>query len=414
MRKTMRWLWSNLGLILLSLALSTLIWATAVEQENPTMEQAFPSAIPVSLTNVPEGMIAYGQIDARVSVVLRAPQSVWKALRPEDIRASVNLSGLKPGTYALPVQVQVGLGPVQVRRVEPSTLLVYLEKVTRSEVPVRLRLEGNPPLGYIARPPESDVLTVTVSGPESLVAQVVEAQAVVSVEGRRADVDGEFDLKPYDAQGKEVPYITLTPSRIAIHVAVEQLSGFRDLAVTARLTGQVASGYRISGITVDPPIVTVYGAPEVISQIPGYLGTAPLELENTKESLEVRLPLVAPEGVSLLMKEPVVTVRVTVVPIEGSMTVRRPVEIQGLAPGLMATVAPEEVEVILNGPLPVLEELRPEDVRVLVDLFGLNAGRYSLAPQVVVTPQGVVVGAVLPATVQVEISLPVTPTPRGL
>ncbi len=412
MRRALRWLWSNLGLILLSLALSTLIWATAVEQENPTVEQAFPSAMPVSLTNVPEGMIAYGQIDARVSVVLRAPQSVWKALRPEDIRASVNLSGLKPGTHALPVQVQVGLGPVQVRRVEPATLVVYLEKATWSEVPVRVRLEGNPPLGYIARPPEITVLTVTVSGPESLVAQVVEVQAVVSVEGRRADVDGEFDLKPYDAQGKEVPYITLTPSRIAIHVAVEQLSGFRDLAVTARLTGQVASGYRISGITVDPPVVTVYGAPEVISQIPGYLETAPLDLENTKESLEVRLPLVAPEGVSLLMKEPVVTVRVTVVPIEGSMTVRRPVEVQGLAPGLTATVAPEEVEVILNGPLPVLEELRPEDVRVLVDLFGLNPGRYSLEPQVVVTPQGVVVGAVLPATVQVEVSLPVTPTPE--
>ncbi|MGB9775436.1 MAG: CdaR family protein [Anaerolineae bacterium] len=411
MRKTLRWLWSNLGLILLSLALSTLIWATAVEQENPTLEQAFPSAIPVSLTNVPEGMIAYGPTDARVSVVLRAPQSVWKALRPEDIRASVSLSGLKPGTHALPVQVQVALGPVQIRRVEPSTLLVYLENVARAEVPVRVRLEGNPPLGYIARPPETAVLTVTVSGPESLVAQVVEAQAVVSVEGRRADVDGEFDLKPYDAQGKEVPYILLTPSRVAIHVAVEQLSGFRDVAVTARLTGRVASGYRISGITVDPPVVTVYGAPEVISQIPGYLETAPLDLENTKESLEVRLPLVAPEGVSLLMKEPVVTVRVTVVPIEGSMTVRRPVEIQGLAPGLTATVAPEEVEVILNGPLPVLEELKPEDVRVLVDLFGLNPGRYSLEPQVVVTPPGVVVGAVLPATVQVEIAPPVTPTP---
>jgi YbbR domain-containing protein len=189
------------------------------------------------------------------------------------------------------------------------------------------------------------------------------------------------------------------------------MSGFRDVAVTARLTGQVASGYRISGITVDPPVVTVYGAPEVISRIPGYLETAPLDLENTKESLEVRLPLVAPEGVSLLMKEPVVVVRVTVVPIEGSMTVRRPVEVQGLAPGLTATVAPEEVEVILNGPLPVLEELRPEDVRVLVDLFNLTPGQYSREPQVVVTPSGVTVGAILPATVQVEISLPVTPTP---
>ncbi len=412
MRNALRWLWSNLGLILLSLFLSTLIWATAVEQENPTLEQAFPSAIPVSLINTPAGMIAYGQTDARVSIVLRAPQSVWKALRPEDIRAFVNLSGLKPGTHNLPVQVQVGLGPVQIRRVEPSILVVYLEPMAQAEVLVRVRLEGNTPLGYIARPPESETLTVTVSGPASLVAQVVEARAVVSVEGRRADVDGEFDLRPYDAQGKEVPYITLTPSRINIHITVEQLSGFRDLAVTARLTGQVASGYRISGITVDPPIVTVYGAPEVISQIPGYLETVPLDLENTKESLEVRLPLVAPEGVSLLMKEPVVVVRVTVVPIEGSMTVRRPVEVQGLTPGLTATVAPEEVEVILNGPLPVLEKLRPEDVRVLVDLFGLTPGQYSREPQVVVTPPGVTVGAILPATVQVEISLPVTPTPE--
>jgi len=412
LRNALRWLWSNLGLILLSLALSTLIWATAVEQENPTLEQAFPSAIPVSLTNTPAGMIAYGQTDARVSVVLRAPQSVWKALRTEDIRAFINLSGLKPGTHNLPVQVQVNLGPVQVRRVEPSMLVVHLEPVAQAKVPVRVRLEGNTPLGYIARPPESNTLTVTVSGPASLVAQVAEAQAVVSVEGRRADVDGEFDLRPYDAQGKEVPYIALTPSRITVHIAIEQMSGFRDVAVTARLTGQVASGYRISGITVDPPVVTVYGAPEVISQIPGYLETAPLDLENTKESLEVRLPLVAPEGVSLLMKEPLVVVRVTVVPIEGSMTVRRPVEIQGLAPGLTATVAPEEVEVILNGPLPVLEELRPEDVRVLVDLFNLTPGQYSREPQVVVTPPRVTVGAILPATVQVEISIPVTPTPE--
>lgn len=411
MRGAIRWLWSNLGLLILSLALSLLIWATAVEQENPTIEQAFPSAVPVSLTNLPEGMIAYGPTDARVSVVLRAPRSVWSSLQAEDIRAFVDLNGLKPGTHYLPVQVQVNLKPAQVRRVEPATLLIHLELLEQAEVPVKVRLEGNTPIGYIARPPEIQKQTVTVHGPASLVAQVVEVRAVLSVEGRRADVDGEFDLKPYDAQGKEVPYITVIPSRIAVHVSVEQLSGFRDLAVTARLQGQVAPGYRISGITVEPPVVTVYGAPEIITQIPGYLETEPLNLDNTKENLEVRLPLKAPEGVSLLMQEPVVTVRVNVVPIEGSATFRRPVEIQGLAPGLTATIAPEEVEVILNGPLPVLEELRPEDVRVLVDLFGRTAGRYSLEPQVVVTPQGLTVGAVLPATVQVEITLPVTPTP---
>lgn len=411
MKTVLRWLWSNLGLFLLSLSLSLLIWTTAVEQENPTVEQKFPSAIPVVLVGQPEGMVAYGQTDARVSVVLRAPQSVWATLRAEDLRAVVDVSGLKPGTYVLPVRVQVALRPIVVRQVDPPTVVVNLEPVAEAEIPVRVWLEGNPALGYIARPPETEVLTVTVSGPASLVARAVEARAAVSVEGRRSPVDTELTLEPYDAEGKKVPYLTLSPSRITVHVAIEQLSGFRDVAVIVRLEGKVASGYRISSVTVEPAVVTVYGSPEVISGIPGYLETVPLNLRDTRETIETRLPLNIPSGVSLLMAEPVVAVRVTVVPIEGSVTLKRPVEVQGLAPGLGATVAPEEVEVILNGPLPILEELRPEDVRVLVDLFGLNTGRYSLEPTVVVAPSGVTVGAVLPATVQVEIAPAVTPTP---
>ncbi|RME35780.1 MAG: hypothetical protein D6793_06880 [Thermoflexia bacterium] len=411
MRAVLRWIWNNLGLFVLSLALSLLIWTTAVEQENPTVEQKFPSPIPVVLVGQPEGMIAYGQTDAKVTLVLRAPRSVWTTLRPEDLRAVVDVSGLKPGTHVLPVRVQVAARPVMVRQVEPPTVVVNLEPVAKAEIPVRIWLEGNPAVGYIARPPETDVLTVTVSGPASLVARAVEARAAVSVEGRRSPVDTELELDPCDAEGKRVPYLSLSPSRIAVHVAVEQLSGFRDVAVIVRLQGRVASGYRISSVTVEPAVVTVYGSPEVISQIPGYLETVPLDLQGTRETIETRLPLNIPSGVSLLMAEPVVTVRVTVVPIEGSVTLKRPVEVQGLAPELTAVVAPEEVEVILNGPLPVLEELRPEDVRVLVDLFGLNTGRYSLEPVVVVAPAGVTVGAVLPATVQVEIAPAVTPTP---
>ena len=127
--------------------------------------------------------------------------------------------------------------------------------------------------------------------------------------------------------------------------------------------------------------------------------------------MEVRLPLVAPEGVSLLMQEPVVTVQVMVVPLEGSVTLQRPVEIQGLAPGITATVAPQSVEVILSGPLPVLEELAEEDVRVIVDLFELSPGIHSVEPRVVVVPTDVLEESVLPATVQVEIAGSLTPSP---
>jgi len=414
MRGTLRWLVGNLGLILLSLVLAMLVWIAAVEQGNPTSERRYSSPIPVTISDPPEGIVAYGQTDVHVFVTLRAPESVWNGLQPEDIHAMVDLSGLGEGTHRLAIRVQVDQRPVMVRRVEPEAITVHLEPAKETAVPVNVRIEGDTALGYVARLPVVSPLTVTVSGPASLVDQVVQAVAYVSVEGGRADVEGEFGLEPHDDGGTVVPYVVLSPPLVTVRVPIEQLSGFRDLVVTALLEGQVAPGYRISSVKVDPPVVTVYGTPETIAQIPGYLETTPLSVEGAQDDLEVRLALVAPEGVSLLMEEPVVTVQVTIVPLEGSVTVQRPVEIQGLAQGMTATVAPDMVEVILSGPLPALEQLREEDVMVIIDLFGLSPGSHSVEPRVVVAvvPSEEIDTSVLPASVQVEIAVLATSTPE--
>jgi len=408
---TLRWLAANLGIILLSLLLAGVVWAVAVEEENPTIEQRYPSAIPVTMSEPPEGTIAYGQTDDQVYITLRAPESVWNRLQVTDFYAAVDLSGLEEGVHHVPVQVEVDQRPVRVQQIEPEAITVHLERLSQTLIPVNVHIEGNTALGYIAQPPVVSTLTTTVSGPASPVGQVVTAVAYVSVAGGRADIEGVFDLEPHDAEGKVVPYVTLSPNQVAVHVPIEQLSGFQDVAVTAILEGQVAPGYRISSVTVNPPIVTVFGSPEAITQIPGYLEATPLDIEGAKADIETRLPLVTPEGISLLMDDPVVTVRVSVVPLEGSVTLQREVELQGLSPGMTATVAPEMVEVILSGPLAVLEQLQDTDVRVIADLFGLTAGSTSVTPQVVVVPPEVIAESVLPAGVQVEITAQAVPTP---
>jgi hypothetical protein len=70
--------------------------------------------------------------------------------------------------------------------------------------------------------------------------------------------------------------------------------------------------------------------------------------------------------------------------------------------------------VILSGPLPLLEGLEPNDVRVVLDLFGLLVGSHQIEPQVVV-PEGIVAQNILPAALQVEIMvpLPATATPTA-
>lgn len=412
MKSVLRWVVANVGLFFLSLLLALLVWVVAVEQDNPTSEERYRSPVPVVFTGLPEGMVFYDPTDTQVYVTLRAPESVWDVLNLDHFYAVVDLSGLEEGEHRLPIEVSVDREPVMIRQVEPEAITIQLERVAQTSALVDVRIAGDTARGYVARHREVTPLTVTVSGPASYVAQVADVVAQVSVEGVRADVEGEFALEPRDVEGAIVPYVDLSPAQVAVRVPVDQMRGFRDLTVSARLEGQVASGYRISSITVDPDVVTVFGSQDELDQIPGYLETIAVNIEGAWENVEERIPLDVPEGVSLIdMDEPLVTVQVFIVPQEGSVTLERRVEVQGWTPGITATVAPTMVQVILSGPLPILERLQEEDVLVVVDLFGLTPGSYSLEPRVIVVPQEVVADSVVPANVQVEIRVEGTPTP---
>ncbi|MGD1993382.1 MAG: CdaR family protein [Anaerolineae bacterium] len=415
MKGVLRWIVSNLGLMALSLILAALVWVVAVEQDNPTSEERYRTPIPIEFTGLPEGMVFYAPSHEQAYVTVRAPESVWDILRAEDFRAVVDLSGLQAGEHRLEVDASIAQEPAMVRRVEPELVTVYMEPIAEGEVPVAVEVEGSAALGFIARQPEVTPITVTIRGPASHVDQVTEGVASVSISGARADLEGEFALEPVDDSGERVSYVTLSPSKVAVRVPVDQLRGFRDLTVRVPLEGTVAQGYRISNIMVDPPVVTVSGRQDAIDQIPGFLETVPLSVEGAWENVEAEMPLVVNEGVSLIgMEEPTVNVTVFVVPEQGSVTVDREITLQGWTPGITVTVAPTAVQVILSGPLPVLDQLQQGDVLAVIDLFGLTAGTYSIEPRVVVVPQEILVDSVVPASVQVEIKqVDLTPTPEG-
>jgi YbbR domain-containing protein len=415
MKGALRWFISNLGLMVLSLILAMLVWLVAVEQDNPTSEERFRAPISIEFTGLSEDMVFYAPSHEQVYVTVRAPESVWGILRSEDFRAVVDLSGLGPGEHQLEVDVSVAQQPAMVRKIEPETVTVYVESVAQAEAPVDVEVEGSAALGFIARQPEVSPVTVTVQGPSSHVDLVAEVVAEVSISGARADLEGEFTLEPLDEDGEPVSFVTLSPSKAAVRVPIDQLRGFRDLTVRVPLEGAVASGYRISNIMVDPPVVTVSGRQDAIDEIPGYLETVPLNVEGARENVEAELPLVVNEGVSLIgMEEPTVEVTVFVVPEQGSVTVDREVDLQGWTPGITVTVAPTTVQVILSGPLPVLDQLQQGDVLAVIDLFGLTAGTYSIEPRIVVVPQEITVDSVVPSSVQVEIrQVDLTPTPKG-
>jgi len=353
-----------------------------------------------------------------------APQSSWERIRPAKFRASVDLTGLVPGLYDVPITVEVSDSYVTVVEKRPGSVSIRLEPLLRTQVPIRVDVIDSAPIGYIARAPVFSPVTATVSGPSSLVTQVSQAVAELYLRNAKETVRRTVDLVARNANGDLVSRVTLDPAKIDASVPIEQRFGYRDMSVRVLVDGEVAPGYWINNITADPSTVTVVGGPTALRDLPGYVETSPVDVTDATADIVERVALDLPQGVSVVQPETGesqstggVQVSIEVSTVAGGQTVQRQVTFQGLAETQTAVARPSQVDVILSGPLPRLQTLTLQDVRVTVDLFGLGVGTHMVKP-VIVVPESLRAESVLPETIEVQISWrstasPVAPAPTA-
>jgi YbbR domain-containing protein len=408
-----RWLWDNLRTFMLALLLAILVWAVAVNEENPIQEKVFPQTVSVQLRNLGPDLMIMGNPSLQTSVTIRAPKLIWDTLTIDQIHVTADLNRVGAGTYAVPLTAVLDLPAARLTRLEPGSLNLTIEMRATRELPVRLEQKGDIARGYEASPAALVPYTTTLSGPASLVDSVSEVRASISVAGLKDDYNDTVNLLPVDSTGKTVTGIDLRPASIHVQILVAQKQGFRDVTVSPIITGQVASGYRLTNITVSPSVVTVSSPdPLKVNKLPGYIDTQPLDITGWNNDRTVRLPLTLPAGISL-EGDQAVFVQVSIAAIEYSLTAPRPLELQGLGEGLEAVASPEKVDILISGPLPVLNELQQGDVRVFLDLTNLGEGTYQVTPRVNLLPAELRVEKVLTSPIEVIIRLKPTATPTA-
>jgi len=413
-----RWISENYRTFLWAFVLSIAVWVSAVTAADPDETRTLSSAVPVQIIGQDPGLVISSEVPDEVEVTLRAPRSVWDVIDadPQVVQAILDLSGLSSGDHSLGLQIQVNARPVQIVSVSPRVVTFVLEALSTQTFSVDLSLTGEPAIGYQAGDVSLDPLEVVVAGAESQVRKVERVRISVDLGGIRENFDQTLKVDVLDENGQRVEGVTVSPDSIHVTLPVTQRGGYRDVAVKVNMLGRVASGYRLTDISVFPPVVTVFAAdPELVNTLPGVVETLPLELQNAKEDISTRVALNLPAGISIV-GEQTVLVQAGVSPIESSVTLSgEKVEIVNLGDGLSAQVSPATVDVIVSGPLPLLDTLTRQDVRVTVDLSGLEPGTYQLTAAVQVLISDVVVESILPNTMEVVISLAgtpaVTPTP---
>jgi len=403
-------LWNNRDTFLLAFLLAAAVWASAVLANDPNREDIIEGNVPLEVIGLDDSLIFLKSVPGEVVVRMRAPESVWETLiaNPELVSAVIDLTGVQSGEHMLPVEVTLNLSPAEILEVQPSELLVNLDRLVEETRPVEIQTVGFPAAGFevdlrelLFTPDE-----VTISGPQSRVQLVTKVLGKVSVNETRQDIITVATLEAVDADNRQISNVTVTPDQANVTVNISQIGGYRDVAVKVETTGQPATGYRLNSVAVIPPTVTLFSEDEqLVVEIPGFVSTLPIDLTDRNSDFEISIGLSLQEGLIRVGDVQTVQVQIGIAPIETSLLLTVPIRVVDLAVGLKAVLSPATVDVFLTGPEPVIQNLTPDDVVVFVSLTGLTEGSYLVRADFDVLLDQVRIESINPDTIEVIISV---------
>jgi YbbR domain-containing protein len=208
--------------------------------------------------------------------------------------------------------------------------------------------------------------------------------------------------------------VAITPEKVVVSESVAQLGGFRNVVVKLATSGQPATGYRLTSISVNPPTVTVYSTdPKLVETLPGYVNTESVNLQGLKDDLNQQIGLILPDGITVV-GDPSVNVQVSISAVENSLSLANiPVKPSGLAENLTAVISPANADIIIAGPLVTLNTVSVTDLQVLIDLTGMQPGRYTIEPTTSLNNPDLRIQSITPTTFEVTITRVIpTATPK--
>ncbi|MCR4419589.1 MAG: CdaR family protein [Clostridia bacterium] len=286
---------SDWGYKLIALALAFALWLYVTEERNPVADNVLN--VPLETRAVPSDLVV-AEKPTTVQVRVQGARQAVERLTPRDLQAFVNLSGAHAGANQRPVEVVL---PSRVELVEvlPPQASVVLEQVTKTQLPVEVKLTGEPAPGYEVLAPLVRPQEVVVSGPRSWLEELAKGVVEVNIRGRTESLHLYLPVRLIERDGEEaLPGPEVDPSAVEVFVPVAVAGVSKEVPVKVALEGDPAEGYKLGRIAVSPSTVRVYGAPEVLAGIKE-LVSRPVNISGARESLQVLLDFSPPEGLYL-------------------------------------------------------------------------------------------------------------------
>ena len=201
----------NAGIKLLSVSLAIIGWAYFRFAGNPLLtgfEQQL--SVPITAINLPAGLIA--RYNDRVAIVTVAPKTGQPPIKPEEIKAVVDLSNHNAGIYNVPVQLVAPT--VVVQSLSPASVTLSVEKIDQRNFPLAVHYggQGNVVVSKFTLTPS----TAVVRGPTELLSQVATVRVEIPLTTRQPKLDEMIRPAAVNSAGQEISDVQVVPNLVRV------------------------------------------------------------------------------------------------------------------------------------------------------------------------------------------------------
>ncbi len=162
-----QWMWSKDWVLrFVSLVLAGVLWYL-VGGEDKVAKNVL---IPVEIINLPRDLVISNQFKKQIEVTVNGPRSLILEMSKGEITRQVDLSHATPGTNVIINEndsIPVPRG-VTVERIQPSTIILSLDKLVTKRFPIRPTITGKVPVDYKLIKVATDPNEISITGPNTV------------------------------------------------------------------------------------------------------------------------------------------------------------------------------------------------------------------------------------------------------
>lgn len=383
LRKLTKRITNNFGLKVLAVVFAIVIWLVVVNIEDPEKTKGF--TIPVTIENS-DYLTDMGKTydilnnSDKISFTVTGKRSIIEELSDSDFTAVANMENVNDELTTVPVSVAASRysGQIEINK-RDATLKISVENLKTEKYAVKVVTKGTPAAYCYVETATADPKKVTITGPESVLSQIVTVEAIVDVSGVGEDMATNSKVVLLDEAGNEISQDRLTLNRTSVAVDVKITMG-KSVPLKFTTNGTPADGYRYEKAECSVSSVKLVGSSEALA------GISELEISGSQMSIAgatsdvtagVDLTKFLPDGVEVASDQQK-QINVTLV-IEGKTAKAfavpvKNITVKNLPSNLSMQFNADTVTVNILGFAEDFADINPESITGTIDASGFNTG----------------------------------------